>query len=536
MPGDRSRPLGYPAGLRSLEKHKAMNPVLSVAEMYEADAAAMEAGVPGLDLMDNAGRAVAEAIQARWPETPVMVLCGPGNNGGDGFVAARYLAEAGWPVRLALLGDPTQLSGDAAHHAGLWLGKVKGEVEPLIEEAVTELLEDAGLVVDALFGAGLTRPLEGVARAAAEVVKLDKVPVVAVDIPSGVSGDSGEALGGVAFEAALTVTFFRKKPGHLLLPGRDLCGELLVVDIGIPETVLDGIAARTLDNEPALWLDRYPWRRAESHKYEFGHVLILGGAVMTGAGRLAARAALRVGAGLVTVACTAETLPIYALESPSLITAPVAVEEDFHQLLADERKNAILIGPGNGAGGQTRARALAALETGRAVVLDADALTSFQDQPRELFEAVEGPCVLTPHEGEFARLFPGLRGDKLTRARSAADLSGAVVLLKGADSVIAAPGGPWGGWGGGQGGGWGGDQGGGWTAINGNAPPTLATAGSGDVLAGLIAGLLAQGMTAFDAACAAAWIQGEAGSILGLGLISEDIPDILPLVLEHLQE
>ncbi len=496
-----------------------MSAVLSVAEMYRADKAAAELGVPGVALMENAGRAVAETIRARHQPCPVVVLCGPGNNGGDGFVAARHLAAAGWSVRLALLGARDRLSGDAAHHAGLW----DGAVEALDESAVPGLLGGAELVIDALFGAGLSRPLEGAARAAVEAVNADGLPVAAVDVPSGVSGDSGALVGEVAVQAALTVTFSRKKPGHLLLPGRSLCGEVVVADIGIPETVLTGIAPRTFENGPALWSLRYPWRRPDSHKYHFGHALILGGAVMTGAGRLAARAALRVGAGLVTVACTRETLPIYALSAPSAITAPVETEADYQALLADRRKNAVLLGPGNGVGAQTRGRALAALGAGqaaalgagKAVVLDADALTSFEARPSDLFEAIEGPCVLTPHEGEFGRLFAGLAGDKLARARAAAALSGAVVLLKGADSVIAAPDGR--------------------AAINANAPPELATAGTGDVLAGLIVGLLAQGMTSFDAACAAAWLHGETGAALGPGLIAEDLPEALPGVLRRLR-
>ncbi len=489
-----------------------MSAVLSVAEMYRADTAAAEHGVPGAALMENAGRAIAETVRAHHQPCPVVVLCGPGNNGGDGFVAARHLAAAGWSVRLALLGARDRLSGDAAHHAGLW----DGAVEALDESAISSLLGGAGLVIDALFGAGLSRPLEGAARAAVEAVNADRLPVAAVDVPSGVSGDSGALVGEVAVRAALTVTFSRKKPGHLLLPGRLLCGEVVVADIGIPETVLTGIAPQTFENGPALWSARYPWRRPDSHKYHFGHALILGGAVVTGAGRLAARAALRVGAGLVTVACTRETLPIYALSAPSVITAPVETEADYQALLADRRKNAVLLGPGNGVGAQTRGRALAALGAGKAVVLDADALTSFEARPSGLFEAIEGDCVLTPHEGEFGRLFADRDGDKLARARAAAALSGAVVLLKGADSVIAAPDGR--------------------AAINANAPPELATAGTGDVLAGLIVGLLAQGLTSFDAACAAAWLHGETGAALGPGLIAEDLPEALPEVLRRLRE
>ncbi len=484
--------------------------LLSTAEMYRADAAATAGGVPGATLMDNAGRAVATAIQARFDARPVVVLCGPGNNGGDGFVAAGYLAAAGWPVRLALLGAQEKLKGDAAHHARLW----RGEIASLTPECLPDLLDGAGLVVDALFGAGLVRPLEGAARAAVLAVRAAGLPTIAVDVPSGLSGDSGAALGDAVSRAALTVTFFRKKPGHLLLPGRSLCGEVTVADIGIPDAVLDGIDPRTFGNAPPLWAEAYPWRGSDSHKYDFGHAVVLGGAVMTGAGRLAAQAALRVGAGLVTVACPREALPIYALSGASLITAPVDTDREFDTLLADPRRNAVLIGPGLGVGEAARDRALAALGAGKSVVLDADALSAFRGRPEALFEAVAGACVLTPHEGEFTRLFPGRKGDKLTRAREAARTCGAVVVLKGADTVIAAPDGR--------------------AAINANAPPALATAGTGDVLAGLTLGLLAQGMAGFEAACAAAWLHGEAGRDLGPGLIAEDLPTALPAVLRRL--
>jgi NAD(P)H-hydrate epimerase len=490
--------------------------ILSVAEMSRADAAAVLAGVPGVELMENAGRAVAEAVRARHRPGSAVVLCGPGNNGGDGFVAARHLAAAGWPLRLALLGDRTRLRGDAAHHAGLW----EGPVEALTGDSAAGLLDGATVVVDALFGAGLSRPLEGAARRVVEALASSQVPAIAVDMPSGVSGDSGAVLGEAAVRAACSVTFFRKKPGHLLLPGRQLCGETIVADIGIPDSVLGEIAPRTFENGPGLWGGAYRWREPGDHKYRFGHALVLGGATMTGAGRLAARAALRVGAGLVTLACPPAALPIYALSTPSAITVPLDSEADYRALLADARKNAVLLGPGNGVGGETRTRSLAALAAGKATVIDADALTSFQDRPAELFEAIGGPsggpCVLTPHDGEFGRLFPELTGDKLGRARAAATASGAVVLLKGADSVIAAPDGR--------------------AAINANAPATLATAGSGDVLAGLIVGLLAQGLPSFEAACAATWLHGEAAASLGPGLIAEDLSEALPGVLTQLRE
>jgi len=482
--------------------------VLTVEETYRADQAAAATGVSGVTLMENAGRAVAEALDARFPRGCVAVLCGPGNNGGDGFVAARHLRDRGWRVRLGLLGSRDKLSGDAAHHAGLWNGPV--------EELAPEVLDGADVAVDALFGAGLSRPLSGAPQAVVEALRARRIPTLAVDVPSGLRGDDGQVLGEIAVGAALTVTFFRKKPGHLLLPGRQLCGETVVADIGIPAEVLGDIRPRTFENDPALWRHRWPWRRPDSHKYSYGHAVVLGGAVTTGAGRLAATAALRSGAGLVSVGAPREALPTYAAEMPSLITAPVDTDAELRGFLDDSRKNAVLLGPGAGLSRATRERVRMLLATGRAVVLDADALTVFQDSPSELAEAIDGPVVLTPHEGEFARIFPDLDGDRLSRARAAAARSGAVMLLKGYDSVIAAPDGR--------------------AAINSNAPAELATAGAGDVLAGIVLGALAQGLDAFEAACAGTWLHGAAAQGYGPGLIAQDLPPRLPTVLRRLRD
>ncbi|WP_454690094.1 NAD(P)H-hydrate dehydratase [Achromobacter aloeverae] len=482
-----------------------MQALLTPDEMALADQAAMAAGHDGVGLMEAAGLAVARAVLARWRRGRVVVLCGPGNNGGDGFVAARHLAAAGWPVALALLGERAALRGDAAHHAARW----QGETLPL----APNVLEGAAGVVDALFGAGLSRDIDGVARDTLKALGASGLPVCAVDVPSGVDGASGQVRGAAA-RADFTVTFFRKKPGHLLLPGRQLCGELVLADIGIPDDVLEQVPPRAHENDPALWLARFPWPRVDGHKYARGHALVVGGAVMTGAARLSAMAAARAGAGLVTVAAPMSAWPVYATALTGIMVQPLAHAGALDDVLADTRKNAIAIGPGAGVTAQTRRHALSALATGRAVVLDADAITVFAGQGESLFDAIHGPCVMTPHEGEFGRLFPG-SGSKTERARAAAARSGAVVLLKGPDTVIAAPDGR--------------------VVINANAPPDLATGGSGDVLTGLIAGLLAQGMTPFDAAACAAWLHGEAARTFGPGLIAEDLPAQLPTVLRALR-
>lgn len=486
-----------------------MQSLLSVEEMYRADGLAAKGGVPSITLMENAGAGVAREIRARWRPRPCLVLCGPGNNGGDGFVVARHLRAAGWDVRVAVLGVREKLRGDAAAMASRWTGEtvafdpgaVRGEM----------------LVLDALFGAGLAREIDGVAARMAQSVAECGAACVAVDVPSGIDGDTGQPRGG-AFRANLTVTFFRKKPGHLLAPGRFHCGETVVVDIGIPEAVLDEIAPTQWENGSGLWLGSFRWPRAEGHKYARGHAIVVSGdAAHTGAARLAARGALRVGSGLVTVLSPPDALAVNAAQLTAIMVGDFKGAEGLAKALTDPRRNAVLIGPANGVSEETRSNALAALRMGKACVLDADALTAFEEDPAALFSALHGNCILTPHDGEFRRLFGAARGKgKLALARDAAKRAGAVVLFKGPDTVVAAPDGR--------------------AVINGNAPPELATAGSGDVLAGFCLGLLAQGMPAFEAAAAAAWLHGAAAQSFGPGMIAEDLSERLPAVLSALKQ
>jgi len=481
--------------------------VLDVAGMYAADRAAMEAGVPGPVLMERAGRAVAgaamELLNGR--RGPVLVLCGPGNNGGDGFVAARVLAGRGCQVEVALLGAREMLGGDAALAAAGWAGAVTalGDMDG----------EEPGrfpVVIDALFGAGLDRPLAGAAAAVVtalnEARRRGLAKVVAVDVPSGVHGDSGQPPGGgVAVEADVTVTFFRAKPAHLLFPGRALCGEVRVADIGIPEAVLERIGPVAWENGPALWRAALPGLPARVHKYGRGSVLVASGdALHTGASRLAAVAALEAGAGAVTLTGGREALLVHAAHVTEIMLEPLESPSGLGAVAAAKHASAMIIGPAAGVGEGTRDLTLAALaDASMALVLDADVFTTFAAAPEELFAAIkagEAPVVLTPHEGEFARLFPDLAEGpgKLSRAKEAAARAGCVVVLKGPDTVIAAADGR--------------------AAINANAPPWLATAGSGDVLAGMTGALLARGMEPFAAAAAAVWLHGEAGNRAGAGL------------------
>ena len=492
----------------------AMDELLTTSEMGEADRLTIAGGVAGIALMENAGRAVADGVaDCHPPGTRVTVVAGPGNNGGDGLVAARLLCERGYRVRVLVVGDMARLKGDAALAAQRW----QGPWEPATPTAVMP----ADVVVDALFGAGLDRPVAGAARAIIEAMNAGP-RVHAVDLPSGINGTTGAVMG-VAVNAAETVTFFRRKVGHVLLPGRLHCGNTQVADIGISARVLDRIKPRTFLNRPELWAKDFRLPPVDGHKYRRGHaVVVSGGMSTTGAARLAARGALRAGAGLVTIASPREALPVNAAASLAVMVRPVDGAGELAEFLRDARRNVVLLGPGGGVGPDMRGLVLAALAGDRAVVLDADALTSFAEEPQALMTAVRsrgGVTLMTPHDGEFTRVFKAVSASpasKLERARSAAAAAGAIVLLKGPDTVVAAPDGR--------------------AAIADNAPPSLATAGSGDVLAGLAAGLLAQGMAGFEAAAAAVWLHGEAGNEVGPGLIAEDLPEAMPGVYRRLLE
>ncbi len=478
--------------------------ILTVAQMTAADRAAIDAGAPGRLLMERAGDGVADAIMARWSPRSAVVLCGPGNNGGDGYVVARRLAEAGWEVRTASMARPA-LKGDAADAAGAWTG--------LDVPIATETCEGAALVVDALFGAGLSKPLSPDAASPLRAAEVAGIPIVGVDLPSGLPGDRSAPLD-YAPRCVLTVTFHRKKPAHVLEPGRSCCGEVVVVDIGLAEPV----DVKLFENAPSLWATDFPWPDVEAHKHSRGALVVVsGGMTHTGAARLAARGGLRIGAGLVTVLSPPDAVLVNAAHLEAVMLTAFSSAEQLAQAAAEAR--GAVIGPAAGVTQATRDNVLALAGTDAGLVVDADALTVFREDPETLFRELDDHDVITPHPGEFERVFPGLLKhgpERISAARRAAELAGCVVLLKGPDTVIAAPDGR--------------------AAVNTNASPWLATAGSGDVLAGFIGGLIAQGMPAFEAACAGAWIHAEAGSGFGPGLISEDLPELAPVVLEGLRE
>lgn len=510
--------------------------LLTADEMKRADELVINSGVSSLALMEQAGLSVFEVIREKYPSAKnFLVLCGPGNNGGDGFVVARHLHSLGMTVEVMLFGAANKLSEDAAYMAHQWThqcGKTINELTSTdLEKRLQEMQATPAVIVDALFGTGLARNIEGDIARSIDLINASEFYVVSVDVPSGMNATSGVILGS-AVQADVTVTFFRRKIGHQLFPGRRLCWELEVKDIGIPDTTLREIKPNVFRNSPMLWLDHYPWPDLTTHKYKRGHAVVVSGpAHATGAARLGALSALRIGAGLVTVASPSEAVSIHAAHLTSVMIHPLSSQEDLGMFLQDKRRNLLLIGPGFGVGEDTKSYVKMCLKTEASVVLDADALTSFADTSDVLFESIKEnshrAVVLTPHEGEFQRLFQNkekcstdhsveldktkTQESKLDRARKAAEKSQAIIVLKGADTVIASPTGQ--------------------AAINDNAPSWLATAGAGDVLAGMITGLMAQNMPAFEAACAAVWLHGAAAKKLGPGMIAEDMPTILPKVL-----
>jgi len=479
--------------------------LLTPEEVQQADAWTIKNGKPGAELMEAAGRAVADII-VDYVGTPlevggeVVVMCGPGNNGGDGFVAARHLDEWGYPVRVMSLDVSAAQSGDAKKMANRWHGP--------IEQIGDKPINGAAVIIDSLFGTGLNKPIEGeVADLLAEANATNAFRM-AVDVPSGLNAKTGNTLG-ICFRADATVTFFHKKAGQVVAPGRFYCGgadHVHVADIGIPEAALEDVSPKNFSNEPGLWSAKYPFQGPASHKYDRGHLLVLGGKEPTlGASRLASMAALRAGAGLVTLAASSETYPIQAGALNDVMVRRFDSAFGFIGMMSDPKINTVLLGPGAGVGEKTAELVMQAVMKGRNLVLDADALTSLIGRYDVLANAKGSDIVLTPHEGEFSRLFPefDFKADRIDAARKAAAASGTTIVLKGVSTVVAAPDGR--------------------VSVASNAPSWLSVGGTGDVLAGMIASLLAQGMPAFEGASAAVWLHGEAGMKAGRGMIASDL-------------
>ncbi len=463
--------------------------ILTSDEMRQADKAAIASGITHAQLVEAAGVAVAELIKENFQPCPILFLCGPGSNGNDGHVAAARLKKEGWNVRVA--------------------STVKKQDCENLNSNLS--LKDAKLVVDAVYGTGLNKPLDPELVTFFDKIRAKKIPVIAVDVPSGMNATTGATAAG-ALEAKITITFCRKKIAHMLYPSRKMCGKIHVAQIPVNDDTVASLKTSLFENHPALWLKDFPIPDAATHKYHRGHTVVYGGPVRTGAACLSAAAAQKIGSGLVTLTTPPSSRMIYALYRASIMVDEWQDAEGFKAILRDERKNCVVIGPGAGDGVKEAVEAL--LTFNKTAVLDADVFTAFSKTPQELFSKLSPDCVLTPHEGEFERLFGTLKGSKLDRARQAAKTSDAIILLKGPDSVIAAPDGT--------------------AIINLNASPALATGGSGDVLAGLIAGLAAQKMPLFMATAAACWLHGETAKIHGLGLTAEDIISHIPQVLNTL--
>lgn len=479
----------------------AINDTLLVtpAAMAGIDKAAIDSGLDGFALMQAAGAHVAAVLLSQFPEVlRAVVLCGPGNNGGDGHVAAAVLMRSG--VDVARFGQEPRRGGDAARA----FDACPGSIQPL-----DAWQPDPGdVIIDALFGAGLDRPVGADVAAVIERAGAACTPVIAVDLPSGLSGRTGEPTG-ACFSARHTVTFAALKPGHLLMPGRELCGRMHLCDIGIPARLIRS-DDRIWRNHHGLYRQALPTTSATQHKYERGHLGVFSGPLISGgAARLSAMAGLKSGTGLVTLATPPSAILLQATHLTAIMQRPIKDEADLVDWLGDKRLSGFVIGPGFGDLGKARAFMRLLADTGQPVVLDADGLTAFASDQNELQRLFKGKArlVVTPHEGEFRRLFPKLADDKtlskIDRARLAANELNAFVVYKGADTVIAAPDGR--------------------CAVNTDAPPWLATAGSGDVLGGLIGGLLAQGMAPFEAACAGVALHGEAGMRAGANMTAEDL-------------
>jgi hydroxyethylthiazole kinase-like uncharacterized protein yjeF len=492
------------------------NHTLMTAEQSQtADAWAQANGQSLIDLMEQAGRAVAETVvdYADKPENftdEIIILCGPGNNGGDGYVAARYLKDWGYRVHIMRAeNDMEPDSADASAMALRWTGS--------IDEFDDARIKVAAIVVDGLFGVGLTRPIEGAYADIIRAANESDVFRIAIDIPSGLSADTGCQLSDACFMADATITFTCRKPGHLIAPGRFISGGLghiRIADIGLPEQFFDACPSTIFENDPTLWSAFYPHAGPYSHKYDRGHMLVLGGREPAlGASRLASLAGLRIGAGLVTLAAPSETYNVQASTLTDVMVRRMDSNFGFIGMLADKRINTVLLGPGAGVHEKTAELIFETLKKNKKLVLDADALSSLVGRLSQLQSFGKQEIVFTPHEGEFKRLFPELpfEENRLNAVRHAAKQTGAVIALKGVSTIVAAPDGR--------------------AAINVCAPAWLSIGGTGDVLAGITTGLIAQGMPIFEATCAAVWLHSQAGMKAGKGMIASDLLQTLVEVL-----
>lgn len=492
-----------------------LSALLTAKDIYAADQAAAQRGTTPFALMERAGQSLTHALLQRYPRSKVLVICGPGNNGGDGFVVARLLAERGWQVTVSTENGSAPSKGPAAKQAQRW-------TKPLVafESLTTAVLQQYDLLIDAGFGVGLSRPLTAAWQDCIIRLRESQRPIIAIDLPTGLA-DDGRCWVEPPVQAQLTLTLFRKKLAHVLAPGRHYCGEVLVCDLGLDASYLPQPPV-FYENGPGLWSLYWQQTRpqATTHKYQRGHVLVFGGPQLPGAACLAALAAARSGAGMVTLLTDKQTWPVYAAQMRAIMVRCLEPAHGLEPWLADPKNNTWVLGPGAISVAELSTYIKQLLAAKKPCVLDAEALSVMASQWPE-FQSELGPhCVLTPHEGEFWRLFPHLAQDtiqtRLQRVQQAARESQATIVLKGAETLIAAPDGR--------------------VIINHVASPYLATAGSGDVLSGIIATFLAQDVPALIAAAMAVWLHGRAGEIAGVGLMADDLPQALVAAQQMLDE
>ena len=483
--------------------------ILSNEEMIEADRMTIASGISSIQLMENAGKAVFKNIPTK-NINKILLLIGPGNNGGDGFVVARLLIEAGVSVDIYFYNNG-KISNDCKTN------KDKINSQRIISEIKD--YSDYTYVIDALFGTGFTKNIPNQLETIFSKIKKNKIPVYAIDIPSGINGNSS-IVNGDCLECVKTITFFNKKKCHYLYPGKKFCGEVIVEDIGIKTDIFKAMKPKIRNNNPELWIKEFPFPSSLDHKYSRGLLIINCGPIYkTGAARLAGRSAMRVGAGAVKLICDDEAAKVLEPQISVELISVVKEKNEIQQIFKDRKVSSILVGPGNEINDETKSRTLLALAFVKHVVIDADAITCFEKNPKELFVDTYPHTILTPHEGEFRRLFGDEIAsieDKVVKTVEASKLAGSIVVLKGADTIIANPEGQ--------------------AVINSSEAPYLATAGSGDVLAGIIASLVGDNkMSAFNAACAGTWIHSKLGELIGAGLIAEDLIDNIPLIIKKLQ-
>ncbi|MBL41089.1 MAG: bifunctional ADP-dependent NAD(P)H-hydrate dehydratase/NAD(P)H-hydrate epimerase [Rhodospirillaceae bacterium] len=489
-----------------MDKYKNQYGVITPKDMYDFDNKSIKLGITSLELMENAGRAVSDNIRKNYKKSHVLVICGNGNNAGDGFVVAKNLREANWPVKVMLIND-TVFSKDTSSMLERW-GK-----NDLIKYSIDEIYS-AEIIVDAIFGSGLNRPLNSFNLEVVSSINASKAKVISIDLPSGVNGETGDILNSAVI-ADSTVTFIRKKIGHLLLPGKQFCGEVYVENIGTQKSIIENFKFNYFENNPNIWSKGIKLPNLYSHKYQRGFSVINSGKLgSTNAAKLAAESALRIGSGVVAICCVRECINSFTASKSSLIIKESNNIVQFIQTISDPRCTAVLIGPGNGINDHTYNCVIEARKLMKPCVIDADAISVFKNKPNVLFDIIDQDCILTPHEGEFERIFPNLKGNKIERVKEASKISGAIIVLKGSDTLISSPDGR--------------------VIINSCAPPTLATAGSGDVLAGIILGLLSQGTDPFLGTAAAVWIHSISARLFGFGLIADDLVDLIPKVLNTL--